>query len=344
MKLKPLIYFVLLCLAIPLQGQTSFRVMFYNLENLFDTENDSLKNDDEFTPEGVRHWNNHRYYTKLSHLAKVITALGEWETPALIGLCEVENNRTIEDLIAHSPLRKMQYRYVMTESEDARGIDVALLYQRDQFKYLEHESIRIDFPYNRDKKTRDILHITGKVISGDTLDVFVCHFPSRRGGKVQSARDRIQAAATLKSRVDSLMNFRSKANVLIMGDFNDEPNDKSMAQILDAQSPTKTTDPRQLYNLILEISKINETGSYKFQDQWNFIDQILVSGNLLNRKNAFHVLPETATIFWKDFMVTLDKKYGGIRPKKTFHGYKYEQGYSDHFPVYVDFIELKVEN
>jgi predicted extracellular nuclease len=222
----------------------------------------------------------------------------------------------------------MQYRYLVTESEDARGIDVALLYQRDRFKYLYHNSIQIHFPHNRKKKTRDILHVTGKIITGDTLDVFVCHFPSRRAGQFASEPDRIRAASVLREKTDSLQRCRKKANILIMGDFNDEPFDKSISQVLVRDD---------LHNLFLSVAQKSLIGSYKFGDQWNFLDQIIVSGNLLDNRNPFHVIKNTATIFHADFLLTDDRANGGKRPKKTFNGRKYEGGYSDHLPVYVDF-------
>jgi predicted extracellular nuclease len=317
--------------------------MFYNVENLFDSIDEPDKQDEEFTPEGSRHWNNYRYYKKLNNLAKVITSVGEWETPALIGMCEVETDKVVKDLTLYSPLKKMQYRYVMTESEDARGIDVALLYQRDKFKYIQHEGIRIVFPHNPQKKTRDILHVTGEVLTGDTLDVFVCHFPSRRGGEFESEPDRLHVASVVREKADSLMAVRAHACILIMGDFNDEPSNKSMRQLVNGKNEGNEKNERnRLWNLWLSLEKKSKTGSYKFRDQWNFLDQIIVSKNLLNAGNSFHVLPETATIFQAGFLLIDDTTHGGKRPKKTFHGYKYEGGFSDHLPVFVDFrIEYK---
>ncbi|MDR0542836.1 MAG: hypothetical protein LBH19_11600 [Dysgonamonadaceae bacterium] len=328
MKSNLIIILILLLHIYPATAQNTFRVMFYNVENLFDTLDDPDKNDDEFTPGGFRYWNNKRYYKKLNNIAKVITALGGWDIPALIGLCEVENEKTVRDLTAYSPLRKMQYRYVMTDSPDERGIDVALLYQRDRFKYLYHSAIRMTFPNNRTKKTRDVLHVTGQIMTGDTLDIFVCHFPSRRNGQFESEPDRIRVASVVRNTVDSLKNNRSNAHILIMGDFNDEPLDKSLSQVLAG---------KDLYNLFLPVSQHAYTGSYKFGDQWNFIDQIFVSENLLNSQNPFHVIENTATIFQADFLLTDDRTHGGKRPKKTFNGRRYEGGYSDHLPVFVDF-------
>jgi predicted extracellular nuclease len=337
--MKPkLIVFIFLCLScISVSGQDPFRVMFYNVENLFDTIDNPKKNDNEFLPENARHWNTGRYRNKLNNIAKVITSVGEWGAPTLVGMCEVENESVLNDLTQHSPLKKADYRFVITNSRDARGINVALLYQRDKFKYLYHNAYPIFFPYNNRKKTRDILHVTGLVQSRDTLDVFVCHFPSRRGGEKESEPDRMYVASILKSKTDSLMHIRKNANIVIMGDFNDEPSDKSMSQTLNAQLPGQDTDSRSLYNLFRQFEKVKNAGSYKYKKQWNMLDQIIVSGNLISGNKNFRVLPHTATIFSRDFMWTDDKTYKGKRPLKSYHGLKHEGGYSDHFPVFVDF-------
>ena len=335
--MKPnLILVLILLLCIPcISAQETFRVMFYNVENLFDTLDDPDKEDEEFTPGGSRRWTNRRYYTKLNNLAKVITSVGEWGIPAIVGMCEVENDKVLKDLTAYSPLKKSQYRYIVTESNDARGIDVALLYQRDRFKYLRHDCIRLNFPNNPEKRTRDVLHVAGQIITGDTLDVFVCHFPSRRGGELESEPDRLYAASVIREKVDSLTAVRKKANILIMGDFNDEPTNKSISEIMNAKG---IPSGNGLYNLFHSVQKKSRVGSYKFREQWNFLDQMIVSGNLLDKNNSFHALTETATIFQKAFLLTDDVTNGGKRPKKTFHGYKYEGGYSDHLPIHIDFM------
>jgi len=338
MKPKLLILTIYIVLCFPVSGQTNFRVMFYNVENLFDIFDNPEKNDDDFLPEGAMRWTAGRYHNKLNNIAKVITSAGEWDTPALVGLCEVENEKVIKDLTQYSPLRKMNYRYIITDSPDLRGINVALLYQREKFKYLGHESYVIRFPHNPRKYTRDILHVTGQVSTQDTLDVFVCHFPSRRGGEKESEPDRIYVASVLKSKSDSLMKIRKNACILILGDFNDEPSDHSVSQTLMAKPVSEEISPKNLYNLFFPFEKMKNTGTYKFQRQWNLLDQIIVSGNLITGDRSIRVLPHTASIFYRDFMVTDDKTHGGKRPKKTYHGRKHEGGYSDHFPVVVDFI------
>jgi len=334
---KLLLVCLCLCITISIFSQNPFRVMFYNVENLFDTEKSSKKDDGDFTPDGKLYWTTGRYYNKLNNLAKVITAVGEWDSPAIVGLCEVENERCMTDLTKHSLLKAQDYRYVITHCADRRGINTALMYQRDKFKYLSHDAYKIKFPQNSRKVTRDILHVSGLIQTGDTLDVFVCHFPSRRGGEQESEPDRMFAASVLKSKTDSLINVREKANIIIMGDLNDEPTNKSILNILGALPPEKDANPSELYNLFYKFAKQNNVGTYKYGRQWNILDQIIVSGNLFDRKQSFHVLPETATIFQRDFMMEKDSSNGGKRPFKTYTGMKHTGGYSDHLPVYVDF-------
>lgn len=331
--------FLLFVLPVPVLAQTSFRVMFYNTENLFDTVDNPEKEDDEFTPEGLRRWTRTRYRRKLNQIAKVISSAGEWDIPALVGLCEVENDQVLNELTRYSPLRKMHYRYVLTDSGDRRGINLALLYQRERFRYLEHHCIKIRFPDNPERQTRDILHVSGIVASLDTLDVFVCHFPSRREGQQATAPDRMQAARTLRSYVDSLFEVRARAQVVLMGDFNDEPSDASLKTGLQAGDlPGKNEGicGKQLYNPFLQVEKNSRTGTYKYRDRWNFLDQIIVSGNLLLPDNPLTLTPGSAAVFQPSFLLVEDSTHGGKRPKKTYHGYKYEGGYSDHLPVFID--------
>jgi len=329
-------FLIILCLFFSLSAcsKDSFRVMFYNVENLFDCEHDFGKNDTEFTPDGAKKWTPARYKHKLNNIAKVITAVSEWEDLALIGLCEVENEIVVNDLVNESVLRTMKYNYVMTDSPDRRGIDVALLYQRDMFNVISTNSIRIHFR-NKHQKTRDILHVTGKVQSGDTLDVFVCHYPSRSGGEKASEGSRNFVATILKKHTDSITYVRTKPNLLIMGDFNDYPDNASMFHILKAQPETEAVTPNGLYNLFYKHMQEGK-GSYKYQGKWNVLDQIIVSGNLMNPKNKLHVKPHSATIFYDDFILSNDGGKNKKKPFRSFLGNNYIGGYSDHLPVYID--------
>jgi hypothetical protein len=193
-----------LCLSAQSVDRQSFRLMCYNVENCFDCVDDSLTNDSEYLPGGMRGWNFARYETKQQHIAKVITAIGGWEPPALVGLCEIESRKCLLDLTRYSGLKNLRYKFLHHESPDARGVDVALLYQPGMFKPIHDEAIRINFPNAPNSKTRDVLFASGVVPSGDTLHVFVCHFPSRLGGELESDDKRMYVASVVRGKVDSL--------------------------------------------------------------------------------------------------------------------------------------------
>ena len=322
-------------------GQRLFRVVSYNVENLFDTQDNPLAEDEEFLPQGQRHWTPKRYYHKLQQIAKVITAAGEWTEPALIGLGEVENDSVLYHLCHRTPLRTQGYRYVCSDTDDPRGIRVALLYQRDQFALEGEESLRIPFRGGQ-KRSRPLLHVWGRVVTGDTLDVFVCHFPSRSGGQLESEPFRMDAARHLRRTCDSLYRLRLHPHLLVMGDLNDTPTDRSLVEGLKSQPYTPDSNPQisdnlTLYNLFAMRRAGQPEGSHKYQGAWSQLDHCLVDGSLLRADATFRLRPEGVRIFDADFLWTTDKTYLGRRPKRTFYGFTYEGGFSDHLPLVVDF-------
>ncbi|WP_288360736.1 endonuclease/exonuclease/phosphatase family protein [uncultured Bacteroides sp.] len=318
------------------QEKVPFRIVSWNIENLFDTHHDSLKNDREFLPDAMRHWNYSRYKKKLADIARVITAVGEWNPPVLVGLCEVENDTVLRDLTRRSPLKELGYRYVMTSSPDLRGIDVALLYQRDLFKLLSSRSISIP-PFNQHRPTRDLLHVSGLLLTGDTLDVFVCHLPSRSGGAKESEPYRLHAAQILRTEADSILYKRLHPQVIIMGDFNDYPTNKSIQEVLEAEVPSPTLSPLKLYHLLARKAKSKDFGSYKYRGEWGLLDHLIVSGALLNQSGKFFTSEEKANVCLLPFLLIEDQKYGGREPFRTYKGMKYQGGISDHLPIYTDF-------
>ncbi len=340
--MKKLTIFVLFITLLPCTviSQEKFRVMFYNVENLFDTIKEPNKNDGEYLPASKKHWNTKKYRQKLTNISKVITAAGEWSTPALVGMCEVENERVMNDLTKNTPLKSQQYRYIMTNCADRRGIDIALLYQPDQFRLLGYKAYKIRFS-SPQKVTRDLLHVTGKVKSGDTLDVFVCHYPSRIGGEKSSESGRIRVSEVLREKADSLYRIRKCAHIVIMGDFNDEPSNKSIYTTLGArpyeQQASLNDKKLHLYNLFYPFEKQERKGSHKYQGHWGMLDQMIVSESLLKSASGICTSPANAHIFDADFLLTEDKSKGGKRPKRTFFGMQYEAGFSDHLPVITDF-------
>lgn len=317
-------------------SQEKFRVMFYNVENLYDTFDNPNTNDDDLTTTGNLHWSGQRYWNKINNISKVIYAVGENYPPALIGLCEVENKLVLQQLTAETSLRKDKYEFVISDSKDRRGSNVALLYQRDQIKVINVKSYTpvIDSV----KTTRDILHVTGRVVNGDLLDVFVCHFPSRIGGIKKTTPYRKACNALLRAKIDSLFKVRKKANLVIMGDFNDYPDVDNLYSILAAKEVNDSVSPQKLYNLFYTEEKMKSSGTYKHRGKWNYVDQFITNGRLLNKTNKISILENKAFVFIAPFLMENDKKYGEQKPFRTYSGWKYLGGYSDHLPIYIDLI------
>ena len=250
-----------------------------------------------------------------------------------MGLCEVENDHCLKDLTENSPLREAGYRYVITDSPDERGIDVALLYQRGSFKLLGKNSLSVPYKEMERRPTRDILHVMGQVASGDTLDVFVCHMPSRAGGEEKSEPYRLFTAQILNIAADSIINLRQHPNVMIMGDFNDYPTNNSIAKVLGAVAPKGEVQAKKLYNLM----DGRKEGTYRYRGEWGVLDQLIVSGFLLQGHDSMRTSYDKAQILKYPFLLEEDEKYGGDIPSRTYWGKKYHGGYSDHLPVCVDF-------
>ena len=321
----------------PSNNTLPFRVMSWNVENLFDIHHDTLKNDQEFLPDALRHWNYSKYKKKLTDIARVITAVGEWNPPALVGLCEVENDTVLRDLTQRSPLKELAYHYVMTNSPDLRGIDVALLYQRDLFKLLSSRSISIP-SFRHHPPTRDILHVSGLLLTGDTLDVFICHLPSRSGGAKESEPFRLHTAQIIRTQADSILHARQHPQLIIMGDFNDYPTNHSIQKVLEATAPpSNSPSPLKLYHLLARKATSRNFGSYKYHGEWGLLDHLIVSGTLLNTASNFFTQENKAKVASLPFLLIRDEKYGDQEPFRTYKGMKYQGGISDHLPVYTDF-------
>ena len=326
---------LLLSFSFAVCGQNKIRIVEYNVENYFDCTDDTLTNDDDFTPRGNRAWTPQRYIKKQMAIAKVIAALSEWQTPALIGLLEVENKKCLDDLLIYGPLKSFDYKYIHFDSPDRRGIDVALVYDERQFKPMKAEPLKVTMDNETDFTTRDILYVKGVVGRKDTLHVYLCHFPSRWGGAGVSEPKRICAAQTLKQHYDSLCMAHKRPLVLIMGDFNDTPQNRSIYHILGAQPPQAAVFPNHLYNLMWQVYEKGD-GTHKYQGEWSCLDQFIVSGAMLDPQSALTTSVDKITIFQPSFMLLEDVRYGGVQPFRTYRGWKYEGGYSDHLPVLID--------
>lgn len=329
--MKKILLFLIVCNLIPLtlRSQQSMTVMFLNCENLFDPEDDPLKDDDDYTPDGDYHWTRSRYWDKLDAVSKVIVAADEDLAPALVGLSEVENETVLNDLTARAALREAGYRFVMTDSPDRRGIDVALLYRRSYFRLLGQESLSVNLKPYGGGATRDILHVTGVLENFDTIDVYVCHWPSRYGGVEQSEPLRMCAARRLRASADTVFNVRRKPYIIIMGDLNEGPDDPAVRDGLKACpfSGAEYAGDRELITVMDPL----ENGSYKYDGDWDKYDQFILSGSLTNGLGCTEFLE--AGIMDYQFLLMDDDSFGGRKPYRTYNGRRYQGGYSDHLPV-----------
>ena len=322
----------LICFSSFSKGKKNLTVVFYNVENLFDTINHPDKRDNDFTPMGKLKWDTRRYNDKVSKLSYVLSSINKDELPEIIGLCEIENEDVIQDLIDQERLKKGNYRIAHSESPDKRGIDCALIYKKNDFKYLKHETINIEFPWEKEYKTRDILYVQGLVGRKDTLNIFVNHWPSRRGGQEKSEPNRIFVAKQLKKAVNRIQTKNSSAKIIIMGDFNDEPTDKAVVETLKADNNRNTDNTKGLYNLMYDL-QTNGEGTYNYRGNWNMLDNIIVSNSLLNGSKGYQTMHNSGRIY-RSKKICYKNKKGVYTPSRTFAGPKYYGGFSDHFPVY----------
>lgn len=319
------------------RGNGAIRVMFYNLENLFDTYDDTLKNDESFLPKGDHHWTNYKYYQKSNNLGRTILAVGGWEGVELVGLCEVENLKVLKDLTQKTALKNTNYKILHKESPDKRGIDVAMLYRSDKITIDTVQYINV-FLGKDQRPTRDILYATVQTANKARLHVFVNHWPSRYGGQMKSNPKRKAAAQVVRNYVDSILTKEPNANILLMGDFNDEPENESIHDVLRAQNDSTFQDSTELYNMMSPIHGNN--GTHKYRGNWGVLDQFMVSKWLFKGQNQLKV-KDGPLIFRAPFLITKETKYPGVKPFRTYVGFKYNGGYSDHLPIFIDLQLLK---
>jgi len=321
----------MLTLAIQGYGQ-EYTVMFYNVENLFDTADDTTKDDDEFLPEGSRHWTEKRYWKKINALARVIVAAGEWELPALIGLGEVENEKVVSDLAFRSVLSAAGYKVIHRESPDARGIDLALLYRADIVHVVDCRSWIPEQQEGEVFNSRSLLYAK-TVIGNDTLHLILCHWPSRRGGTLAAADVRESIAELVRIKTDSLeASSNDTASIIVMGDFNAVPDDPVIKII---------TDDYSLVNYA-EDTAVKGKGSYRYQGRWELIDQIFVSRSMTDPEGKIYADPLSFRVFDAPFLLADDPDFPGKKPFATYGGYKWAGGYSDHLPVLITITKLLI--
>lgn len=310
-----------------------YTVAFYNLENLFDTLSDADTLDIDFTPNGIRKWTPARYKKKLQKLARTINGIGldsSGRPPVLLGIAEVERGTVVQELLATAPLNLYNYDYIHYNSPDERGIDTALIYNKDYFRLMASKPIPLLVQNGNAEwdTTRDILYVEG-ILNGETVHVFVNHWPSRRTGFEETDYKRIEAALTISSYMKLIEETVPDPTYIIMGDFNDGPTAVSIQTLMRSD---------KLYNP-METLHSPTRGSVTFRRSWDLFDQIMISHNFLNYEKGKHSFAR-ADIFDAAFLAEAKGRYKG-NPYRTYAGGKYRGGYSDHFPVY---IQLKLNS
>ncbi|MDR0941050.1 MAG: hypothetical protein LBM68_02360, partial [Bacteroidales bacterium] len=288
-------------------GKQQFSILFYNVENLFDTIDDPVKNDVDFLPSSPKQWNTFTYYNKLNNISKVIIASGAWHTPDIIGVAEVENKTCLIDLTRKTALSRKPYEVVHHNSPDRRGIDVALLYNPRTFIVLHSQPLSVFFDTSKVSTTRDVLYVKGCVkVNNDTLHLFVCHFPSRLGGKTATDAKRAAAAAVVRSAIDSIQAQNAEARIVIMGDFNDSPIDESIAKVLQTNTLYNDTCVQCLTNILDR----HAAGTHSYKNEWSFLDQTIVSNAVVRNYSI------QSTVQQHDFLLETNRKTGIKTPKR----------------------------
>lgn len=310
---------------------------FYNLENLFDTLDSPDINDGDFRPAGRLHWDTEKYTSKQANLAKVITLLGEElsvDGLAILGVAEVENRKVLEDLVAQEALKDRNYQIVHYDSPDERGIDVGLLYQEKYFKVLGSRAVPVTLNDPTSKKpdfTRDVLYVAGQ-FDGELIHIMVNHWPSRGGGEARTAYGRAAAATVCRTLTDSILIVDPYAKIIVMGDLNDDPDSKSLTQVLRARRRTNKLSDDELYNPMYDLYK-DGIGTLAYRDSWNLFDQMIVSKGLVKKKIGGWQLYK-AQVFRRAWMFQTEGTFRGY-PFRTFVGDIFLNGYSDHLPVFL---------
>lgn len=341
MNRKSILVFLFFAISLTVYAQTKpYKIVFYNLENFFDTVNDPEVLDDEFTPEGPKKWTQDKYDKKLHNMERVffdIAAINK-DYPVVIGVSEVENRNVLEDIVAAPKLAPANYRIVHHDSPEARGVDVAFFYRADVFKLEGEKAIRTIIPSLPNFKTRDILTMWGK-IDGEDFLFMVGHWPSRLGGEEASEYKRIAVGEQMRSIADSVKQIRPDVKVVLMGDFNDDPTDPSITQGLGAKLKVKELQKGDYYAPYASMLKAGY-GTLAYGDAWNIFDNIVVTENLVNDttdKLKIQKAPGSkfyGNIFKRHYMVQKEGQYKGY-PLRTYVGNNFQGGYSDHFPVYI---------
>ncbi len=307
---------------------------FYNLENLFDTIDSPDTHDSEFLPNGKKVWNTEKYMKKLDNMATVISQIGDEYVkggPHVLGVSEIENRSVLEDLIKMPQLKQSNYDVIHYESPDERGVDVGLLYRKDYFTVIKTSSHVLKFDFDPTDETRAQLLVTG-LLNGDTVHLMVNHWPSRGGGELESRPKRNAAGNQSRMLADSLLKINPNAKIIVMGDLNDNPDNESVKKHLNAADKIEKLKGNEFYNPYYNVYK-KGVGTTAYRDAWSVFDQLVFSQGLIS-KDKTTLTYWKSNIFRKNFIIEDEGQFKGY-PKRTFSFDRFQNGYSDHFPVYM---------
>jgi predicted extracellular nuclease len=306
-------------------------IVFYNVENLFDTKVSAGKSDSEYTPGAAKRWDTKKYSKKITDISNVLASIEPGNFPGLIGLCEVENRQVLSDLVSQKSLSGGKYSIIHFESRDRRGVDIALLFRSDLFRELHSKKIPVGESARAKGSAREMLYAKMIGLPNDTLHIFVAHWHSRSEGQNETEPKRIAAAKSLRFQVDSIFQLRRNAKIIIMGDLNDEPENVSVKVHLGAKQPIQNVLQGQLYNLSYNEFK-QGFGTVYYRGKMQMLDNLIVSSAMLNGIKGWIADTSSARIFHAPWMVFRNKS-GYLVPFRTYSGNKYQGGVSDHFPV-----------
>ena len=336
------LFLMMPCLSFSqLEHYNTYTIAFYNVENLYDTIDDVNTFDEDFTPQGKQKFNGKHYKRKLKNLSQVISEIGRSKPPVIMGLAEIENATVLQDLVDTSKLAPFHYDFIQFDSPDLRGIDVALLYQIEIFKPIFQEAIEVKIWDESGMRifTRDILYISG-ILDDEEIHIFVNHWPSRRGGEEVSESKRIKAAYVLKGKIEEIQTEKPEAKIVVMGDFNDNPTDKGIKEVLNSKGTMEEVGLEDFFNPYEKLFK-KGFNTLAHWDQLHLFDQLLVSDSFLPiRKNADKLFFLKAEIYNPAYLSNLSGKYRGY-PKRSFVNNRFSNGFSDHYPVYISLIKQK---
>ena len=315
-----------------------YTVVFYNLENLFDIYDDPETYDEEFTPDGAKQWNEVKYQKKLTNMERVLFDIAaiQKDYPIVIGVSEIENRTVLEDLVSQPKLKGANYRICHYDSPDARGVDVAFLYRSDVFKIQGSDNIKLHVEGLPNFRTRDLVVMWG-TIEGEPFYFLVSHWPSRLGGKEASQFKRDACAKQIREIKDSLLRENPATKVIVMGDFNDDATDDSIVEVMGAKRDVHELEKGDFFNPYNEMLRAG-LGTLAYQDEWNLFDNICVTENLVKADRGTLKLIKGnkyyGNIFTRPYMLQLEGQYKNY-PLRTFVSNNFQNGFSDHFPVYI---------